>query len=662
MSSSRTDFVYKLFLLASIFTLATCNGAAYSNTWVIQLDGGKTAAERIAFEKDMTLLGQVGSLEGFYMFKHNSHPRRSRRAAEDLTTDLYEHPDVIWADQQIIKRRVKREFNPHFDDPDYNKQWYLHNTNEVFKGYDHNVLPVWEQGVTGKGVVVSILDDGIEYRHTDLAANYDPDASYDFNSNDADPEPRPTWNDENRHGTRCAGEVAAVSNNSVCGVGVAPGARVGGVRMLDGDVTDAVEGSSLSLNPQKIDLYSSSWGPDDDGRTVDGPAHLARKAFSDGIEKGRGGLGSIYVWASGNGGRSKDSCSCDGYTNSIYTLSISSATEHGSSPWYSEPCASTLATTFSSGGGNMRKIVTTDLHGRCTDSHTGTSASAPLAAGILALALEVNRNLTWRDMQHLVVRTSSTAKLTSDDFVVNAVGRKVSHRFGYGLLDAFALVDLARRWRTVPPQHVCIQAPEAQGRSIPGTGTLKLTVETAACSNGNQFIKYLEHVQVVISLTFPRRGDLTMKLISPCGTVAILLPQRGGDSSGEGFKDWEFMSTHTWGENPKGIWTLEVENHGSAQNSGTLTNWYLKMYGTAEPSQPTDFTKKAISACSIECLDGCTGPRPDQCNECKHFKSSTNNVCIDSLCQTEFCKTYPFVEKFVRVVLYFYFYKLYSMT
>ena len=60
-----------------------------------------------------------------------------------------------------------------------------------------------------------------------------------------------------------------------------------GVRMLDGDVTDAVEGSSLSLNPQKIDLYSSSWGPDDDGRTVDGPAHLARKAFSDGIEKAR---------------------------------------------------------------------------------------------------------------------------------------------------------------------------------------------------------------------------------------------------------------------------------------------------------------------------------------------------------------------------------------
>ena len=54
---------------------------------------------------------------------------------------------------------------------------------------------------------------------------------------------------------------------------------VTGVRMLDGDVIDAVEAESLSLNPQHIDIYSSSWGPDDDGRTVDGPGQLARRAF-----------------------------------------------------------------------------------------------------------------------------------------------------------------------------------------------------------------------------------------------------------------------------------------------------------------------------------------------------------------------------------------------
>lgn len=60
-----------------------------------------------------------------------------------------------------------------------------------------------------------------------------------------------------------------------------------GVRMLDGDVTDSVEAQSLGYNSQHIHIYSASWGPDDDGRTVDGPATLARKAFYDGITRVR---------------------------------------------------------------------------------------------------------------------------------------------------------------------------------------------------------------------------------------------------------------------------------------------------------------------------------------------------------------------------------------
>ena len=55
--------------------------------------------------------------------------------------------------------------------------------------------------------------------------------------------------------------------------------------MLDGDVTDAVEAQSLGLNQQHIDIYSASWGPDDDGRTVDGPASMARRAFENGIKR-----------------------------------------------------------------------------------------------------------------------------------------------------------------------------------------------------------------------------------------------------------------------------------------------------------------------------------------------------------------------------------------
>lgn len=132
--------------------------------------------------------------------------------------------------------------------------------------------------------------------------------------------------------------------------------------------------------------------------------------------QGRGGKGSIFVWASGNGGRQGDNCDCDGYTDSIYTISISSASQQGLSPWYAEKCSSTLATAYSSGDYTDQRIVSVlcyavspstmsvlwmlqlffppppqtsaDLHNECTQTHTGTSASAPLAAGIFALALE----------------------------------------------------------------------------------------------------------------------------------------------------------------------------------------------------------------------------------------------------------------------------------
>ena len=107
-----------------------------------------------------------------------------------------------------------------------------------------------------------------------------------------------------------------------------------------------------------------------------------------GINKGRKGRGSIFVWATGNGGRFSDYCSCDGYINSPYTISIGAVDNCGRKPWYSEPCPGTFAVTYSSGeatGQQDKQIATTDLKGLCTKAHTGTSAAAPLAAGMFII-------------------------------------------------------------------------------------------------------------------------------------------------------------------------------------------------------------------------------------------------------------------------------------
>uniref|UniRef100_A0A8C8JL52 P/Homo B domain-containing protein n=1 Tax=Oncorhynchus tshawytscha TaxID=74940 RepID=A0A8C8JL52_ONCTS len=546
----------------------------YTNTWAVHIEGGPQEADRISRKHGFINHGNV--FGGYYHFRHHTVVKRSLSGHRGTHVRLQKEPQVRWAEQQVSRRRKKRDVYTEPSDPKFPQQWYLSNPSQA----DLNAKGAWSQGYTGRGVVVTILDDGIEKDHPDLATNYDPEASYDVNDGDSDPQPRYTQRNENRHGTRCAGEVAAAANNNVCGVGVAYNTKIGGVRMLDGEVTDMVEAHSLSLNSQHIHIYSASWGPEDDGKTVDGPAKLAKEAFLRGVTEGRGRLGSIFVWASGNGGREKDSCNCDGYTNSIYTLSISSTTQYGMVPWYSEACSSTLATTFSSGNPNEKQIVTTDLRQKCTDSHTGTSASAPLAAGIIALALEANMNLTWRDMQHLVVRTSHPAHLSTDDWSTNGVGRRVSHSYGYGLLDAGAMVALAQNWTSVGPQHQCVLTMLSEPRDISSRLLFSKTLD--ACWGKPEYVSSLEHVQARLTLSYNHRGNLAIHLISPLGTRSTLLAPRPKDYSSEGFNDWAFMTTHSWDEDPRGEWTLEIENVSEQGNDyGVLSQFTLILYGTA---------------------------------------------------------------------------------
>lgn len=497
-----------------------------------------------------------------YLFECHNIEKRSSEPHHNFHTQLTSHKSVRSAEQQKVLSRKKRQMSMwpsmqqfqqpyrrqqvpataqanyidlmHLNDDRWAQMWYLNRGGHL----DMNVQDAWTQGVTGKGVSVTILDDGIEKSHPDLKANYDPLASYDVNQNDNDPTPRYDLIDSNRHGTRCAGEVAAAANNSNCAVGIAYEAGIGGVRMLDGDVTDAVEARSLGLNNQHIDIYSASWGPDDDGKTVDGPGRLATRAFLQGITKGRNGKGSIFVWASGNGGRDYDNCNCDGYTNSPWTLSVSSATENGLIPWYSEACSSTLATTYSSGSSGERKVVTTDLHHTCTSSHTGTSASAPLAAGIIALVLHANPQLNWRDVQHLTVQCAHNANLRATDWSHNAVGRNFSHSFGYGLMDASCMVSHAKQWTTVPAQKTCSRTGGRVDTMITSKSKGQSTMRIDDCDG----LKFIEHIQAHVTLGASKRGDVQIWLISPQGTRSNLIAKRPKDYSRAGFNDWPFLT------------------------------------------------------------------------------------------------------------------------
>ncbi|XP_017772277.1 PREDICTED: neuroendocrine convertase 1-like, partial [Nicrophorus vespilloides] len=321
------------------------------------------------------------------------------------------------------------------------------------------------------------------------------------------------------------------------------------------------------------------------GKTVDGSGRLLREALERGIREGRNGRGSIYVWASGNGGSQGDNCNCDGYLASPYTVSIGSASQRGEFPWYGEACASTLAVTYSSGAYQDQMIATTDLHNECTIKHTGTSASAPLAAGIIALALEVNPKLTWRDVQHLIVWTSELAPVAENPgWQLNGAGLWVNTRFGFGLMNALGFVKTAANWTRVPERSICsVQSLPIFNSSFSYGHPITIPIETTGCEGTRDEVNFLEHVVVKTNINYTLRGALEVHLTSPEGTKIQLLGPRKLDKSADGFRDWNFMSVMTWGEGSRGLWLLQIsDNIGPEGNRGNVGEVLLQLHGSAK--------------------------------------------------------------------------------
>ena len=233
--------------------------------------------------------------------------------------------------------------------------------------------------------------------------------------------------------------------------------------------------------------------------------------------------------------------------------------EHDQAPWYAEPCAAGIVVTYSSGTGGERQIVTTDLHHGCTEQHSGTSAAAPLAAGILALVLQAKSaecmptrvadlrspKLTWRDMQHLLIRTAVPFNLADPEWSKTAAGYMVHHKFYFGKMDVERMVDAALVWEPVGPQIKLLLptlSPLVQLHQAASLPTAKYTLTTEAAT-----IDKLEHVQLTVSLDTSYRGRLVFTLLCPSGTRSVLLTERPSDRYSGGM-DWTFMTTRCWDE------------------------------------------------------------------------------------------------------------------
>lgn len=537
------------------------------------------AAEKVAAAHDLVIKSRPDYAPGWVIMS-----AASPFAALDAMINLRAIREVASADVLLAAQRSLRVLP---NDPLIVDQWHLKKTVDSSSGTDVNIETIWNYpaatGSRGAGIRIGVVDDGLQTAHPDLAPNVDSVNDKDWNGNDSDPNP----GSGDDHGTSCAGNAAARGNNSLGVSGTAPDATLVGMRLIAASVTDLQESQAMAYLPDLVQIKTNSWGPSDTGDILEAPGALTLAALKNAAETGRNGKGNIFLWAGGNGGGSNDNSNYDGYANSIYTIAIGATTSSGNRSGYSEPGSNLVVCAPSDGALGITTVDRTGSNGYSPNDYTsdfgGTSSATPTAAGIVALMLEKNPNLGWRDVQEILIRSAAKFKPTDTDWVTNGAGFPFNHNFGAGLINATAAVNLASGWTNLPAHTRTVSTQSGLNAAIPNNNATGITRSFDLTASNIR----VEHVTVKVAITHSARGELSIALTSPGGMTSRLAEVRPDDNPD--YQNWTFSSVRNWGESSTGVWTLKIADKSSTTNStgGTLTFAELTVFGaSATPVNP----------------------------------------------------------------------------
>ncbi|CAJ1962979.1 unnamed protein product [Cylindrotheca closterium] len=298
-------------------------------------------------------------------------------------------------------------------------------------------------------------------------------------------------------------------------------------------------------------------------------------AIEQGAMKGRDGKGIIYVHSSGN------DLGLAGNTNfqqpSRFPIFVGAVGKDAMSTSYSAPGASLLLTAPGGDISDLTHQAAAYAGGGCQLANVGTSFSSPIVSGVVALMLEANPNLTWRDVQGILAITSrpvTHANFEDDTQTTNGAGLTHSNLYGFGIVDAFGAVTAAQNWLLYGEEQILTAIDSNMNISIGDNPNAPLVAELSIESM--EPLIQVENVEVNLYIQHLSRGHLKVTLTSPDGTVSELTPgavPENGQESGP----WTLRTIRSWGEIASGTWTLTISDvtQGDVSKCADLMDWQV---------------------------------------------------------------------------------------